>query len=194
MSKIAFRRLVAAAALVTCCGFSAALAEPGGTYVIDGGGYSIDVKMDGGNLTVVEPNKTSVYVKQGDGSYQFTNPTNDITYGLRFVDDSTLEAFKPGSNGEPTILKRFGSPESSATTADVADSEKYEALAGHYLELAQSNPDNVQAYTACGGVALKRSQSSKAEADAYAEQMAQMLRQILTDPNSNPCPDVFLSW
>lgn len=182
---------IAAACLMAS---SAAGAAPGGTYVIDGGGYSIDVKMDGGNLVVVEPNKTSVYVLQSDGSYQFTNPNNSITYGIRVVDDSTIEAFKPGGNGQPTVLKRFGSPASEATSADVADSDKYAALAEHYLQLAQSDPDNVQSYTACGGVAMKRSIASKEEADAYAQQMEQMLRQLLTNPDSNPCPDVFLSW
>ena len=178
-----------AAALVAA---ASATAEPGGTYATDGG-YSIDVKMDGDNLVVVEPNKTSTYVKQADGSYQFTNPNNDITYGLRVLDDQTIEAFKPGTDNPPTRLTLLGSA-GGATTADVADSDKYDALAQHYSELAQSDPDNVQAYTACAGVALKRSVASREEADAYAAQMESMLRQVLVDGSMNPCPDVFTTW
>ena len=170
---------------------AAAGAEPGGTYVIDGGGYSIDVRMDGGNLVVVEPNKTSPYERQADGTYQFTNPNNGITYGIRVIDDRTIEAFKPGTDNPPTRLSLLGSP-GGATSADVADNEKWEKLAEHYSEMIQSDPSNVQANAACAGVAMKRSVASQEEADAYAAQMAAMLRQM--DASANPCPDVITSW
>ncbi|MCL6730046.1 hypothetical protein [Sphingomonas hankyongi] len=169
-------------------------AEPGGTYAIDGGGYTIDLKMDGDTLVVVEPNKTSPYARQADGTYQFTNPNNGITYGIRVIDDRTIEAFKPGTDNPPTRLSLMGGAPSGEEPAAVADAEKWEALAQHYSELSQSDPDNVQVNTACAGVALKRSASSQAEADAYAAQMAEMLKQILVDGSSNPCPDVFTSW
>ena len=166
----------------------AAGAEPGGTYVIDGGGYSIDVRMDGGNLVVVEPNKTSTYEQQADGTYHFTNPNNGVTYGIRVIDDRTIEAFKPGTDNPPTRLSLLGSPGGGTT----ADSEKWEKLAEHYSELIQSDPTNVQANAACAGVAMKRSVASQEEADAYAAQMADMLRQM--DASANPCPDVITSW
>jgi hypothetical protein len=165
----------------------AASAAPGGTYVIEGGGYSIDVKADGGNLVVVEPNKTSTYVAQGDGTYEFTNPNNGVTYGIRVIDDSTIEAFKPGTDNPPTRLSLLGSL-GGGTTADIADSEKWEKLAEQYSERIQSDPANVQANVACAAVAMKRSVASKDEADAYAAQMLAMLRQM--DASSSPCPEV----
>ena len=170
-----------------------ALAAPGGTYVVAGGGYSIDLKVEGDSLVVVEPNKTSNYSLQSDGTYHFTNPNNGITYGIRVIDDRTIEAFKPGSGGEPTRLTLLGSP-GGGTTADVADSEKYEAIAARYFQLSQSDPGNVQSHTACAAVAMKRSMASRDEADAYAAEMASMLRQLLVDESANPCPDVFTSW
>jgi len=168
-----------------------AIAEVGGTYVLNGGGYSIEVKMEGDTLVVVEPNKTSPYAKQGDGTYQFTNPNNGITYGLRVIDDQTIEAFKPGSDDAPTRLTLLGSP-GGGTTADVADSEKWEQLAQHYSDLIQSDPSNAQANSACAAVAMKRSVASKEEADSYAAQMVSMLQQM--DASANPCPDVITSW
>jgi hypothetical protein len=86
----------------------ACLAEAGsnGTYVMDGGAYSINVEFVSDGLQIVEPNKTSLYESTGRGEYQFTNPTNGITYGLRVVDDSTIEAYKPGSSQPATTLKR----------------------------------------------------------------------------------------
>jgi hypothetical protein len=192
MGRSLLRRLAPVALGVAALSIAAAVgAEPGGTYVIDNGGYSIDVKMDGGNLVVVEPNKTSTYVKQADGSYHFTNPNNGITYGIRIIDDRTIEAFKPGTDNPPTRLSLLGSP-GGATTADVADSEKWEKLAGQYSERIQSDPANVQANVACAAVAMKRSVASKDEADAYAAEMVAMLRQM--DASSNPCPEVITSW
>ena len=194
MSFFGLRHAAAAAAVAFVLSISSVVsAAPGGTYVIDGGGYSIELRTEGDNLVVVEPNKTSTYVRQADGSFHFTNPNNGILYGIRVIDDSTIEAFKPGSDGAPTVLKRFGTP-GGATNTDVASSEQFEAIANKYLELSQSDPDNAQTHSACAALALKRSQASKDEADAYAVQMAAMIRQLLVDPSVNPCPDVFLSW
>jgi len=166
-------------------------ADIGGTYVMDGGGYSIDVKMDGDTLVVVEPNKTSPYARQADGSYQFTNPNNGITYGIRVINDRTIEAFKPGSDNPPTRLSLLGSP-GGGTSADVADSEKWEKLAGEYSDRIGSDPSNAQAFSACAAVAMKRSVSSQDEANAYSSQMASMLHQL--DASSNPCPEVITGW
>jgi hypothetical protein len=168
-----------------------ASADVGGTYVVDDGGYSIEVKMDGDALVVVEPNKTSPYEKQADGSYQFTNPNNGITYGIRVIDDRTIEAFKPGSDNPPTRLTLLNSP-GGGTSADVADSEKWEKLAGEYSDRIGSDASNAQAYSACAAVALKRSVSSQEDADAYSAQMASMLH--LMDASSNPCPEVISNW
>jgi hypothetical protein len=191
MNRIAYQLVKVAAGLALVGVSAGTLAEPGGTYVIDGGGYSIDMKMDGDTLVVVEPNKTSPYGKQADGSYQFTNPNNGITYGIRVIDDATIEAFKPGTDNPPTRLTRLGGG-GSATTADIADADKYSALAERYNALAESDPANIQVHVACASVALKRSVSSREEADAYAAQMAGMLRQL--DASANPCPDVITSW
>lgn len=192
MGRSLLRRLAPVALGIAALSIAAAAgAEPGGTYVIANGGYSIDVKMDGGNLVVVEPNKTSTYVMQGDGSYHFTNPNNGVTYGIRVIDDRTIEAFKPGTNNPPTRLTLLGSP-GGGTTADIADSDKWEKLAEQYSERIQSDPANVQVNVACAAVAMKRSVASKDEADAYAAEMVTMLRQM--DASSNPCPEVITSW
>ena len=188
MGRSLLRRLAPVALCVAALSIAAtAAAEPGGTYVIENGGYSIDVRMDGGNLVVVEPNKTSTYAAQGDGTYEFTNPNNGVTYGIRVIDDRTIEAFKPGTDNPPTRLTLLGSP-GGGTTADVADSEKWEKLAGEYSERIGSDPSNAQAYSACAAVAMKRSVSSKDEADVYAAQMRGMLQQM--DVSSSPCPEV----
>lgn len=187
--------------------------QSSGLYVIDGGGYSIDLTVNGDTLTVVEPNKTSTYVKQGDGSYHFTNPNNGILYGIRIIDDRTIEAFKPGSGNPGTRLSLMGAPrgrkapagpdmpgQASAepnaqpTPADVVGAQAMHREAERYAALAKSDPLNVQSHTACAAVAWKRYTSSAGEADAYAAEIKGMLKELLVDPGSNPCPEVITRW
>lgn len=168
---------------------SAAANEPtAGTYQLEGGSYIISVKMDGKALLLQEPNKTTSYSAQGDGSYHAFNPNTNATYGIRRIDERTIEAFKPGTNNAPSrlILIASATPAGPAMVSD--ESEKWEEMAQRYLERSQSDPANAQKWTACGAVAMKRSVSSKADADAYAAQIAAMLQQLYS--TSSPCPDV----
>jgi len=85
---------------------------PDGTYSSADNGYEIMVKSSPGKLTVVEPNKTSVYIQRpGTDIYDFTNPTNGITYSLEVGDEGrTLHAFKPETPSDVTVLNRRGNP------------------------------------------------------------------------------------
>ena len=167
-----------------------------GTYMVEGGSYMITVRQDADTLVVVEPNKESPYARQADGSYAFYNPNTDTNYGIRIIDANTIEAFKPDYPDNPgTRLVRLGGSGPAGNDAepvDAEDADRYGAMAERYQQLAQDDPDNVQAWTACSAVALKRSISNPAEADVYAAQMAGMLRQM--DVASSPCPDAMPGW
>ena len=167
---------------------SVAQAGTDGTYVMDGGAYSINVEFTAGGIQIVEPNKTSIYRSTGGNEYQFTNPTNGITYGLRVVDDETIEAFKPGSTQPSTMLKRRAAI--SVNTEGNPDSAKYEALADKYATLAQSDADNAHVWAACGAAALGWATLSADQARTMASQSAAMLKPIMTSSGSSPCPDV----
>lgn len=169
----------------------AALAQTDGTYATNTG-YSIDVKFEGGSLIVVEPNKRSEYTRKAGSAneYEFTNANNqNIRYGLRVIDAQTLGAYKPDNPASGvTILKlrRAPAPGSSATESD---NEKFGDIAQEYMERAQSDPDNVHVWTACGGAAFMRASSAAADADEFARQAASMIKPIMTRPGS-PCPEV----
>jgi hypothetical protein len=159
-----------------------------GTYVMEGGAYTIDVEFVAGGLQIVEPNKTSLYTPAGPNEFQFTNPTNGITYGLRVVDDSTIEAFKPGSGQPATTLKRaaagFGGGEANP------DAARYEALGAKYADLTASDPDNVHVWSACGAAALGWANMPADQAKDMARQSAALLKSIMVDMSSSPCPEV----
>lgn len=185
-----------------------------GTYAVEGGSYSIQVEQQGDSLVVIEPNKRSVYERQGDGTYHFYNPNTDTVYGIRVVDRQTIEAFKPFQQGNvATRLARLGGApavEEVELAPSVASSDEtasgrpagsltptggdnWGRLAQQYLERTRSDPDNVQSWAACAAAALKRSTANPAEAEAYAEESAKMLKPILVDPTRSPCEDVLPS-
>lgn len=158
-----------------------------GVYAIDGGGYSISVVGEGERLVVVEPNKRSEYVRQPDGTYHFFNPNTGATFGLRVVDATMIEAFQPlRPERAPTSLSRVGGPGPPAVGPDRAVAEKYAAL-------SKTDPDDAQTWTACAAAAMKRSVATRDEADAYGEQVAEMLKTILVDPTRSPCEDALPS-
>lgn len=182
---MSIRFLTAAACF---CVASLAFAGSDGTYVMDGGAYSINVKFVSEGLEIIEPNRTSLYTPTGAGVYEFTNPNNGIRYGIRVIDDSTIEAFKPGSSNPATTLKLSGSnllenPEDSPTYAH------YSAIAEKYMTLSQTDPDNVHVWAACGAAALAFVHQSEEDALQTASQSAMLLKQIIVDGSGTPCSD-----
>lgn len=177
-----FRHSVVAVALFAG---AAALAQTSGTYTTSNG-YALEATFQGDALKIVEPSngKTSLYRRTGQGVYEFTNPTNGIAYTMEVVDAKTLLANKPGApraNGTPLTLA--GSAGAAAPVSDSARSD-LEGIANRYLELAQSDPANAQAWSFCGLAAMSRAQGG---GDAQVRQAAQALRMIATT-SVNPCP------
>lgn len=161
-----------------------------GTYMLEGGSYMIEIQSSADGIAVVEPNKVSPYARVDDDEFHFYNPNTATNYGIRYIDDRTIEAFKPdvpGNVGSRLVLV------GGAGAADVVendDSAHWEALAQQYAALIESDPDNVQSWSACAGVAMKRSISTTADADAYAAQMASMLQLMMPAGAGSPCPEV----
>lgn len=88
-----------------------------GLYGIVASNYRIEVKFAQDSLTVVEPNRTSVYKHLGQCQYGFTHPTG-IEYRLGVVPRG-LVAYKPGqSQAQKTplaLLQAAAAPQSSGS-------------------------------------------------------------------------------
>ena len=159
-----------------------------GTYMLEGGSYTITIETDGDGLLVREPNKDSPYTRFDEDEFHFWNDNTQTNYGLRYLDDRTIEAFKPdvpGNVGSRLVLVGGGTG-----IVESDDSERWEQLAQDYSARIESDPANVQAWAACAGVAMKRSVSTVEDADAYARQMAQMLQQMMPAGSPSPCAEV----
>lgn len=158
-----------------------------GTYVMEGGTYSIDARRDGADLVVTEPNKVSRYQAHSDGVWHFYNSNVDIVYGLRVIDGRTLEAFRPHQPGAaPSQLHRVGG---AASVELKASNDETNAIAERYKQLAKEDPSNVQVWSACALAAHKRAVSPGPAADLYGMQMAQVLKEMMADGSPTPCDD-----
>jgi hypothetical protein len=170
--------------------------------VLDGGSYSITIRREGDALIVVEPNKTSPYRRQPDGTYHFYNPNTETNYGIRILDNQTIEAFKPDQPGNtPSRLSRVGgpppppAPEPAPAPAPAADpappppASNAGAVAERYRKLSETDDKDAQAWTACAAAAKKRELATAAEADEYGRKMAMVLKQIVVDTSRSPCED-----
>jgi hypothetical protein len=160
-----------------------------GTYLLEGGSYSITIDRDGDGLVVREPNKASPYTRFDDDEFHFWNDTTQTRYGIRYLDARTIEAFKPdvaGNAGSRLVLVDGGTAEVVASP----ESARWEELAGEYAARIENDPANAQAWSACAGVAMKRSIATVADANAYAAQMKQMLQLLMGEGSASPCPDV----
>jgi hypothetical protein len=179
-------------ALAGCCMATAALAQQftNGTYGITDGSYSIQVEQSGDALTIVEPNKTSTYARQADGTYHFYNENTDATYGLRVVDADTIEAFKPFVEGNmPTQLDLISAATAAAIEADDGDSDGIGSIAEKYEAMALSDSSNAHVWSACAAAAYARSTSNEAEFGEYVGLVVQMLKPIMAEAGGTPCAD-----
>lgn len=180
-------KYLAAYAVVASASAGAQQAFTDGTYMLEGGSYSIEVQQSGNTLVVKEPNKQSVYAQAAPGMYHFTNPNNGVTYSMRVVDARTLEAGKVPASGTPSRLVLVGG--AAPAQVDEGESARYREIAMQYQGRSVNDPDNAQLWTACAGAAFKASVSTRADHLAYASQMAQMLKQIMVNTAASPCPD-----
>ena len=172
----------------------AAFAQDGqataGTYMLDGGSYTITVRPEGGTLVVDEPTgKHSVYEPAGGNAYDYFSDITQKRYRLTVLDARTLEASKPDEEGnEPSRLVLIGGG-ADAPAEPPGDSAKWEAIAEDYSARSESDAANAQAWVTCSAVAIKRSMSTQADADAYASQMGEMLKMMMGEGASSPCPE-----
>ena len=166
-----------------CTGTAAGFNE--GTYGVIGGSYRIQLKKGADGLLLVEPNKTSSYARQADGSYHFHNPNNNTTYGLRVVNADTIEAFKPFVDGGVTQLKLIA----PAAAPPTLDDDAIAVIARKYEGLAKTDPGNAHVWSSCAAAAQSRSVSNDGEFDEYVSLVVQMLKPIMVDGAVTPCPD-----
>lgn len=101
----------------------------GGIYATEGNDYCVEVRFAPDTLILVEPNKTSVYQRQGaDPLYYFRNPANGKEYMLEVLDDGIrLKAYTVKTPESFTLLKRIPTVAPGRTVANCAGLDRRSA-------------------------------------------------------------------
>ena len=163
-----------------------------GTYMLEGGGYMIDIRTNGNGIEIVESKKVSPYARFNDDEFHFHSPNTATNYGLRYIDDRTILAFKPEVPGNAGSCLVLVGDAGAADVVENNDSARWDALAQQYAALIESDPDHVQSWRACAGVAIKDAVSTAPQADASAAHMTSMLQLITPAGAGSACPETML--
>lgn len=166
-----------------------------GTFSMEGGNYVLDAELKGGKLIVYEPNRTTPYTLLAGNKYQYYHEKFQKTYYVEIVDPNTLH-FSSSNTQDTSVLKRMNA---TAIVTSGDEHDKYMAIAEKYQALAANKSDDdpeVQAYTFCAASALSGAMKTEKEYHEYARQASVALKQILVNPNKNPCSDAIpdLVW
>ena len=168
-------------------GASSVRAQSSGTYVVDGGSYSVVVEASGDELVVIEPNKRSVYRRHGKTKeFRAFHESSSSTFTMTVVDDRTLRASRIPQTIPPTMLRLVGAA-AAKTAAD--KQQRFEAIAERYRVLAEGDTDNAQTWSFCAAAAKGWALKSEIDAATYAWRAGQQLKTIMVDPTSTPCRD-----
>ena len=159
-----------------------------GTYAMQDGSYQVKVWLEGADLVTEDIYKKTTYAPAGEGEWRYSSDVTGATYAISVVDADTLQASKPLEPGNvPTRLLLQSAADGSGGAVPASP---YAALAEKYRQLAEDDPDNVQAHAFCAVAAQKRAVSNDADFAAYVAVMKQVLGSILVDSGASPCTDV----
>jgi len=159
-----------------------------GTYILQGGSYTFQAEFTEDALTVIEPNKRSIYTLVKPNVYEFINTNNrNIRYWLKVIDAKTLEASKPDSDGEPSYMKLV---EVKIPNEPQNLNKNWQIVADKYMALTNTDPDNVQSWSLCAQTAMSYALQSEQAGKDMAQQNKEFLKVLLDDPSTSPCPEV----
>lgn len=174
-------------ALLTCFSLtsSAQIKLTSGQYTTEDGYYTITINFDGNSLTVIEPNRTSVYTKVENNVYRFIHPTNKIDYRIEVMDPSTIQTFKPAvDNSRYTIRLSKGD-----NTANNEQFKTYFAMAERYKAKMLTDKKDAQLWSFCAAAAMARSSMNEEGFNEYAGKIVASLKPIVINKTKCPCED-----
>lgn len=151
-----------------------------GTYQSSDGSYRFSLTaLDESTFEVTEPNKKSVYKKNGS-VYQNTDPQYS-NFAIKVKSPTELSALK-GENSNEVGFSWVGN--GIVASKDCPLAEKYEALAEN------DNDPEVQAYTFCALTAQVKCSYTAEGFAAYVPGVVIMLKPIVVNKSKCPCTDV----
>jgi len=156
-----------------------------GQYVTEDGYYTVTINFDGNSLTLIEPNRTSVYTKVENNVFRFIHPTNKIDYRIEVMDAGTIQTFKPAVDNSRYTLRLSKSSE----TANSEQFKTYFAMAERYKAKMLTDKKDAQLWSFCAAAAMARSSMNDEGFKEYASKIVASIKQIIINKAKCPCED-----
>jgi hypothetical protein len=160
-----------------------------GYYKSQDGYITITIEHEGDIIRMKEPTRTNEYKRTGGNTYQHTEDKYS-NYGLIVTDAEHMDATKDGRSNH-TWTWSGKAPTAEDFVKDADDEEDGCPVAEKYMTLAENDKTDTQVYTFCGAAALMKCNMNSDGYAEYARQAITSLKQIMVNPNVNPCTDVF---
>lgn len=156
-----------------------------GQYTTEDGYYTVTINFSDNELTLIEPNRTSVYSRLTGNVFRFVHPTNKIDYRIEVMDPSTIQTFKPDpASGRFTL--RLSSKDATANNEQF---KKYFALAEKYKAKMLSDKKDAQLWSFCAAAAMARSSMNDDGFKEYAKKVSASIKLIIINKTNCPCED-----
>jgi len=164
---------------------SAQIKLTSGQYTTEDGYYTVTINFADKELTLIEPNRTSVYHKLEGNVFQFIHPTNKIDYRIEVTSPTTIQTFKPAANSSRYTLTLS----SKNATASNDQFNTYFALAEKYKAKMLSDKKDAQLWSFCAAAAMARSSMNEDGFKDYATKVASSIKLIAVNKTKCPCED-----
>lgn len=156
-----------------------------GQYTTEDGYYTVTINFSDRELTLIEPNRTSIYYKLEGNVFQFIHPTNKTDYRIEVMSPTTIQTFKPGANNSRYTLRLSG----KGAAASNEQFNTYFALAEKYKAKMLSDKKDAQLWSFCAAAAMARSSMNEEGFKEYATKVASSIKLIAVNKTKCPCED-----
>jgi len=156
-----------------------------GQYTTQDGYYTVTINFTDKELTLIEPNSTSIYYKLEGNVFQFIQPTDKADYRIEVMSPTTIQIFKYGANSSRYTLTL----NSKDATASNDQYKTYFALAEKYRAKMLSDKKDAQLWSLCADAAMARSGMNQEGFKEYATKVALSIKLIAINKTKCPCED-----
>jgi hypothetical protein len=148
-----------------------------------GNTYTVLAKHEGNTVTITEPNRSNQYRSNGGIIYNHTEQKYSNFY-IKVVSENKYLAGKQGAKEQMFTYNGNNTNYVEVLPLGIDDCPLYDK----YLQLAQTNEIEVQAWAFCGAAALAKCTYS--DSTNYLEPLIKALKSIAVDLYICPCQDV----
>ncbi len=146
--------------------------------------YTVIVEHKNNTITITEPNRKSQYEHKNGNMYWHTEPKYSQVFYVKVVSETQFYAGKVGQGEGLYTYQGSNTKEEDVLASGIDNCPLYDK----YLNLSQTDPNEVQGWTFCGAAALVK--CTYTDYSNYLTPIIRGLKSIIVDATKCPCTDV----